>query len=523
MDGSIYNGDEYPELYAVIPFSWRDEPFPGNPKPFTLPNLNGAGVRGTSGTPGGFTGDNNYTLKLSNLPAHTHDLRVGSTGIIKAMDQYPTSTTRFAVATGTSQGIKASNVYNSTGSVNNLSSTQSIDMRDRALNVRWCIIAKPFTLPNPGDGTDGASVELRTSNDYVQWRQDDDDPTWANLFPVPADGAAGPAGPAGPPGEPGPPGDCDCDADSVIPPPDPIILPDHVDDKANICSAARRLAQTLMSDLAALLDVLDAISDAGGLSAGVVQDFTDVLMRGSALFKRAFNISNLLFAVEEVVSAAIRAQLTIQYEDELTCEIYCCALKWRQWDDSILDCFNSKLDITGPDGLIKSAINLGALSPESAADAFTRGLFNADNYCANFCDCPSCDGAPVVEDLINNPLIQFLPAPTFRSSGSITFAEFPFGANDVVKINLIGGSRCVDRIDLEYFRESTEGGTVSVIMESGDSQNNDSDGGFGSGSMDLDPSNREVNTIILRPGPGHNAGNLRILYGSPNSTITFLE
>lgn len=45
----------------------------------------------------------------------------------------------------------------------------------------------------PGeDGQDGASVELRVSGGYIQWRQDDNDPTWANL--VSLDDITGPPG-----------------------------------------------------------------------------------------------------------------------------------------------------------------------------------------------------------------------------------------------------------------------------------------------------------------------------------------
>src|SRR5690606_29373807 len=53
-------------------------------------------------------------------------------------------------------------------------------------------------VPGP-PGQDGASVELRYRDKgggdwWVQWRQDDDGPTWADLFRVPEGGLPGPPG-----------------------------------------------------------------------------------------------------------------------------------------------------------------------------------------------------------------------------------------------------------------------------------------------------------------------------------------
>lgn len=41
-------------------------------------------------------------------------------------------------------------------------------------------------------GENGASVELRVDNGWVQWRQSDDNPTWTNLFEIPAGGGGEP-------------------------------------------------------------------------------------------------------------------------------------------------------------------------------------------------------------------------------------------------------------------------------------------------------------------------------------------
>lgn len=57
-------------------------------------------------------------------------------------------------------------------------------------------------IPRGADGADGTnglpgapgdSVELRVDGGWVQWRQSDDDPTWTNLFEIPAGGGGAPA------------------------------------------------------------------------------------------------------------------------------------------------------------------------------------------------------------------------------------------------------------------------------------------------------------------------------------------
>src|SRR3989304_4463893 len=60
------------------------------------------------------------------------------------------------------------------------------------------------------DGEDGYSVNLRTEEEMVQYRQEPLPPTvleWTDLFPVPQDGAQGPQGDQGEPGAPGAPGE----------------------------------------------------------------------------------------------------------------------------------------------------------------------------------------------------------------------------------------------------------------------------------------------------------------------------
>lgn len=47
---------------------------------------------------------------------------------------------------------------------------------------------------------DDATIELRAHEGWIQWRQTDDNPTWANLFEIPADGADGLNGLPGAPG-----------------------------------------------------------------------------------------------------------------------------------------------------------------------------------------------------------------------------------------------------------------------------------------------------------------------------------
>lgn len=76
-DGSPYDGDDYPELYAVIDAAWK-----GSGTTFFVPDLRGMFPLGIGS---GFSmadsgGEEDHTLTIAEMPSHGHDVYVSSNG-----------------------------------------------------------------------------------------------------------------------------------------------------------------------------------------------------------------------------------------------------------------------------------------------------------------------------------------------------------------------------------------------------------------------------------------------------------
>jgi microcystin-dependent protein len=72
LDGSTIDGNDYPELFAVVPESWivGDE--------ITLPNMSQKGIFGENADVGDIIGENTVQLQISDLPSHTHTQNIHS-------------------------------------------------------------------------------------------------------------------------------------------------------------------------------------------------------------------------------------------------------------------------------------------------------------------------------------------------------------------------------------------------------------------------------------------------------------
>lgn len=86
---------------------------------------------------------------------------------------------------------------------NNVIRVQDCKLQQSGDGVNWTDVYDLASCLS-GEGLDGASVELRIHEGYIQWRQDDDSPSWTNLIALTAitgpQGATGPAGATGPQG-----------------------------------------------------------------------------------------------------------------------------------------------------------------------------------------------------------------------------------------------------------------------------------------------------------------------------------
>ena len=66
LDGATIDGNDYPELLAVVPASWVSG------TDITLPDLSEKGVFGENGNVGDIVGENDVILSVGQMPSHTH-------------------------------------------------------------------------------------------------------------------------------------------------------------------------------------------------------------------------------------------------------------------------------------------------------------------------------------------------------------------------------------------------------------------------------------------------------------------
>lgn len=66
LDGTLIDGSQYPELYAVVPSSWIVG------ADISLPDMQNRGLFGESGAVGDIIGENDVQLTVGQLPSHNH-------------------------------------------------------------------------------------------------------------------------------------------------------------------------------------------------------------------------------------------------------------------------------------------------------------------------------------------------------------------------------------------------------------------------------------------------------------------
>lgn len=515
MDGSTYAGSTYPDLFAVIPASWKTG------SNFTLPDMNNAGLRG-AGTLGAFTGDNDRTLGVGQVPDHTHNVQTGNDEALKPLDVYPTSGNRFQLAaSGVGVKIDTAKWKNTGGVVYPAGTSSSFDNRDKALSVRYCIIAKTIDLSGGTDGNDGAAAELRVYNGYVQWRQSDDDPTWSNMFPVPSDGAPGAVGP------PGPEGDCDCD-DIVDPSPPQPPLPAvgaTISSLDALCGGARRVAQDIIADVNYILEALEAIIDTGDIL------IPDGKMKIGDPITSMVPYFQFLSLVGPAVIFFVRSEVnSTDFEDDLTCELFNNAKVYGNFIEDAYDDFKAQyfysissqagIELpTNPDMFIGLIINFGTTFPR-AYDQWQKGSVNADAYCANFCSDNSCDTGltpEIIDYDTANPNLVFTPPPTVDGFGNL---KWPAGTQ--VRAHIVEGPICLSNVSFTMPRSAGLAGDSYVHLNVYNTEGFDSNGGAGAHSVSLNIDTVKTAVFTLRLDPDLSTTNWPNLIIDPD-TLTYTK
>lgn len=186
-------------------------------------------------------------------------------------------------------------------------------------------VSGTFTLGSGGgdgeDGQDGASVELRVSGDYIQWRQDDDDPTWTNLValedlegPQGIQGIQGIPGEDGEQGEPGADGECP-DCGNTPPDYDPPEETDGIK-----CSIAINEAKYVRGLWQKAYDDEDGILE--GVFNGVITISTLLayFFPGIAI---AGVIAGLMAQILRGINDLESNEFDDDYEEKIRCDLFC--------------------------------------------------------------------------------------------------------------------------------------------------------------------------------------------------------
>lgn len=231
--------------------------------------------------------------------------------------------------------------------------------------------------------TDGASVELRIANGCIEWRQDDDSPTWQCLIELSElEGATGPQGVQGVPGPAGPqgaPGVCpDCDEP---PAPDPIDPPVGVDP---VCYAAASAEEVIKATYLEFDRITNTQTSPIGIAAALI-----AFVAAMILFPPAITVIVPIVSAWLLLNITADATLyTPAISEASRCILFCnasinagvvtfdfAAVRQAAVDKGAADCWPTIvfiLDVIGADGL-----NLAATTNAAPADVE--------------CDCPDCD------------------------------------------------------------------------------------------------------------------------------------
>lgn len=235
-------------------------------------------------------------------------------------------------------------------------------------------------------GADGASVELRISGDFIQWRQSDDSPTWTNIIALDdlkgeqgeqgVTGLDGPQGAKGDKGDKGDPGDCECGEAPERPP--------EEEGDGWRCGVAINVANYLQKLW------FDAYENSGGLLAGV-EGGTVTLTSIAAVFFPAIAVPVAILNAVIGVFAAIVAldQVDVEAFDADALERYRCMLYCILPDDGNLTqaILNDWADLIEGDTLNPAAATVAQLVRSAPFDAFQWIAYAASEVNPEACDC----------------------------------------------------------------------------------------------------------------------------------------
>lgn len=185
-------------------------------------------------------------------------------------------------------------------------------------------------IPRGGDGVDGtngASAELRKTSTAIQWRQDDNTPTWADL--VALSEITGPAGATGSPGLTGSPGadgadgaDGDCaDCETESPPPNPQAAIDPSGTRCGIATAVTKDLRRIWNQAYDDSDDFVGAYVSGTLTVlALVAAFTpgvNIAVAAAALLGAA------VVGINTIASSGETSQFDNLVEEELRCALFC--------------------------------------------------------------------------------------------------------------------------------------------------------------------------------------------------------
>lgn len=269
--------------------------------------------------------------------------------------------------------------------------------------INWTTVADLTGCLPPGmDGTDGASAELRVSGGYIQWRQDDDSPTWTNLIALsaltgaPGDdgapGAPGEDGSDGAPGTPGAPGEDGAPGagGNEYDPPPTAEQPDALCNAAAfIVGKVRSLIYGVIADLATIdpSEILESLLLIGGWKSSALYQLIGLLEAGD---------TSGLIAEYDAAAADLQCEL---YAFELDKDVFKTWVNAHTAFSSIMrDAISSALDSAAATGQYALWAAVGATKTDADCDAC--GDEPPSGTCADF-----TTGESGWTALFNNPSV----------------------------------------------------------------------------------------------------------------------
>ena len=331
---------------------------------------------------------------------------------------------------------------------NNVIRINECTIEQSADGLNWTTVGD-FSACLP-DGVDGASVELRSHEGYIQWRQDDDSPTWTNLIALTAitgpagedgeDGEDGAPGIQGPPGTPGTPGEDGEDGAPGAPgggneyePPPTSAEPDALCNAAAfIIGKVRALILDVQTDLATLdpSEILEGLLTGGG-------------WKQSAL-------SQLIALLQSSGSETILTDFDAAAAD-LKCELYSFEL-----DKQV---FITWIESTSYSPALKEAITYGL---NAAAANGNYALWAAVGATKQDADCEACEDEPPTDDCFEFSIDEqgwtSVPSGWAQHTPGVGWGQN--GSQPYLQIVLTGITEEVETVRVHFSRAWT-GGTVN--------------------------------------------------------------